>query len=336
MSLKAEAELAQLREQLRVALRRASVRERRFDELREAVYQAAKQAHLAHGPAPILKPPPSPKRGGKEEMALIHLTDWQLGKKSKTFDVATCHKRIGQAMQTAVQLTDIQRAHHPVRECHIMLGGDMIEGLTVFPGQAYEVEAHLFEQQVSAAALIETSVQYALANFQTVHVWEEIGNHGRIGRKGELPHGDNHDRMAYHLARARLVDVYPEKRLVWHPWAGGLGTPVDVGNYKALLMHGDEIKSFGGNVPAYGILKKITAFASGVLDPFQDAYMGHFHTPMMLTMPNANRIWVTGSPESDNEFAKEFMAAVGRPSQRLNFVEPDKGRVTSEHVLWLT
>jgi len=217
-----------------------------------------------------------------------------------------------------------------------MLGGDMIEGLTVFPGQAYEVEAHLFEQQVSAAALIETSVQYALANFQTVHVWEEIGNHGRIGRKGELPHGDNHDRMAYHLARARLVDVYPEKRLVWHPWAGGLGTPVDVGNYKALLMHGDEIKSFGGNVPAYGILKKITAFASGVLDPFQDAYMGHFHTPMMLTMPNANRIWVTGSPESDNEFAKEFMAAVGRPSQRLNFVEPDKGRVTSEHVLWLT
>ena len=31
----------------------------------------------------------------------------------------------------------------------------------------------------------------------------------------------------------------------------------------------------------------------------------------------------------------EFVAAVGRPSQRLHFVDPIKGRVTGEWLLWL-
>lgn len=56
---------------------------------------------------------------------------------------------------------------------------------------------------------------------------------------------------------------------------------------------------------------------------------------MTLTMANAGRIFMTGSPESDNGYAKEFVAAVGKPSQRLHFVDPDKGRVTGEFVLWL-
>lgn len=69
--------------------------------------------------------------------------------------------------------------------------------------------------------------------------------------------------------------------------------------------------------------------------PFQDVYLGHFHTPMALTMPNGGRIFVTGSPESDNQYAAEFVAAKGKPSQRLHYVDPVKGRVTGEYVVWL-
>jgi hypothetical protein len=102
-----------------------------------------------------------------------------------------------------------------------------------------------------------------------------------------------------------------------------------------MLAHGDEIKSFGGNTPAFGILRKGTAWASGVVEEHSDMYLGHFHSPMMLTMPNGHRIFVTGSPESDNQFAAEFMAARGFPSQRLHFVDPEQGRVTGEYVIWL-
>jgi hypothetical protein len=63
--------------------------------------------------------------------------------------------------------------------------------------------------------------------------------------------------------------------------------------------------------------------------------MGHWHTPMSLTMGNGNRIFVTGSPESHNEYAREFVAATGKPSQRLHFIDPTKGRVAAEYVVWL-
>jgi hypothetical protein len=72
-----------------------------------------------------------------------------------------------------------------------------------------------------------------------------------------------------------------------------------------------------------------------VVDPFHDVYIGHFHTPMSLTLANAGRAFVSGSPESDNEYAREFVAAVGKPSQRLHFVDPVRGRVTAEYTLWL-
>jgi hypothetical protein len=162
---------------------------------------------------------------GKPEAALLHLTDWQLGKHTSSFNMDVCRSRITQAVNACASLTDIQRSHHPVTECHVMLGGDMVEGVGIFPGQAFEVEAAAFEQLVAVAKLIESVVAALLSSFDKVHVWEEIGNHGRLGRKGDHPHGDNIDRMAYHLARTAITNP----RLSWHPFGGGLGTHVKWG-----------------------------------------------------------------------------------------------------------
>ncbi len=328
----AASELTELRAALARSQRQAMRRQIARDELVGAVYAAAKDAVLAHGPAPKISAPPRDRRKARSEVALLHLTDWQTGKVSISYDMATARRRIMQAATSAVELTELQRADHPVTECHVMLGGDMIENIAIFPGQAFEVEAGAFEQVIHTARTIEAVITYLLEHFETVHVWEEIGNHGRIGRKGESPHGDNLDRMAYTLARSSMA---PTERLTWHPFTGGLGTHVHIGEYTALLVHGDEFKSFGGNTPAFGILRKCNAWATGVVDPFHDVYIGHFHHAMDLTMANGGRIFVTGSPESDNEYAKEFVAASSQPSQRLHFVDPVKGRVTAQYIVWL-
>ena len=324
-------EVDELRRALQIAQRAARRRQIDTEALVEAVYKAARDAALAHGPAPTILAPKPDRRKVKPEVALLHLTDWQAGKVSISYNLAVCRERVLRAVTKTIELTAIQRSHHPVDECHVMLGGDMVEGAGIFAGQAFEIEAGAFEQLIHVAATIEAAITALLGVFRTVHVWEEIGNHGRIGRKGDHPHGDNIDRMSYTLARSKVQS----DRVVWHPFAGGLGTHVTIGNYVALLVHGDEFKSFGGNTPAFGILRKCNAWASGVVAPFHDAYIGHFHTPMTLTLANAGRAFVTGSPESDNEYAREFVAAVGRPSQRLHYVDPDRGRVTSEHLLWL-
>lgn len=324
----------ELRRALQTAQRAARRKELATEELVAAVYQAAKDAHLAHGPAPKITAPAKDRRTAKAEGALLHLTDWQVGKTTVSYNMEVARRRIGQAVLRAAELAEVQRSHHPVPDCHVMLGGDMVEGVAIFPGQAFEVEAGAFEQLVAVAGMIESSVTALLGQFERVHVWEELGNHGRLGRKGDHPGGDNIDRMAYTLARTRLSG---HQRLIWHPYDSStpVGTHVVMGNYHPFLFHGDEIKSFGGNTPAFGLLRKLTAWASGVLAPFQDAYGGHFHTPMTLTMPNGARIFMSGSPESDNVYAAEFVAAKGHPSQRLNFVDPVAGRVTAEYTLWL-
>ena len=56
-----------------------------------------------------------------------------------------------------LSLTEVQRAAHPVREAHVC--GDMVEGVGVFPGQLFEVEAHLFEQLFRCSALLEEFVR---------------------------------------------------------------------------------------------------------------------------------------------------------------------------------
>jgi hypothetical protein len=321
-------------EEYRSALKRAQTAEakakRKIEDLVEAVYRAARDAQLT-APRINLKPPAKDTRKAKSEVALVHLTDWQAGKKTVSYGMETLNERIRKMIDKVITLTDIQRAHHPVKECVVLLGGDMVEGIGIFPGQAYEVEAHLFEQLFAVVSVIQEAVARLATYFDKVHVVCEFGNHGRLGRKGDMPGGDNIDRVAYRIASERLSEM---KNVTWQQ-SGDWHQIFTIGNYKAMLVHGDEINSYGGNVPAFGILRKCNAWATGVVDDFQDVYMGHFHTPMTLTMANGGRVFVSGSPESHNEYARVFVAAVGKPSQRLHYVDPEKGRVTAEYTIWL-
>ena len=321
---KLEQEIIDLRKALLNSQRSEGRAKAKTSDLIDAVHEAARLSLLAT-PRTKLQPPLKDIRKGKAEVALVHLTDWQAGKQTVSYDIGTLSARIEQMIDKVVQLTVIQRAHHPVKECVVMLGGDMVEGLGIFPGQVYEVGAHLFEQMFEVVRIIERSIRTLATNFENVTVVCEFGNHGRLGRKGDMPAGDNIDRMAYRIAAMNCKDVKHVKWQMSDDWYQIFA----IGNYKVLLVHGDEIGSFGG------ILRKVSAWSTGVVEPFDDCYMGHFHTPTSLTMANGGRVFVTGSPESHNEYARTFIAAVGKPSQRVHFVDPVKGRVTAEYVCWL-
>lgn len=319
-------EIAELRRALKTSQLAESRSRIKSQGIIDAVYRAAKDASLATGNAN--KTPALPKkdvRKVKPEVALIHATDWQCGKKTISFDIATLSKRIETFAEKVIELTDIQRKHHPVKECVLMFGGDMVEGVSIFPGQAYEIESHLFEQLFEVSRIMEQMVRTFSAYFEKVTIVCEYGNHGRLGRKGDMPNGDNIDRVAYRITSDRTKDL---KNVTWQQ-SEDWYQMVNIGKYKALLVHGDEIGSYGG------ILRKVSSWSTGVVEPFLDCYVGHFHTPTTLTMANAGRIFVSGSPESHNEYARAYVGAVGKPSQRLHFIDPQKGRVTSEYTCWL-
>jgi hypothetical protein len=325
-----EQRIQELQKALERAHRATAAAKHRTDDLVEAVYSAARDAALAVGAAtPVARPSRDRRKG--PEVALLHLTDIQYGKVTPTYSAEVAEERIRRVVQKAIRLTEIMRADHPVRDCHLMLGGDLGEGAgSIFPGQAFLVDSSAFQQVFGLAALLESVILALLEVFENVTVYEVPGNHGRLGRKGDMPKGDNLDLIVGKIVRDRLAT---QPRLAWGPLYDGFYSIVAIGSYRALLIHGDQVKSFGGAVPAYGLLRRGNSWAAGGIEqPFDDIYVGHMHQEMTLTLASGGRIYMTPSPEDSNQYATEFMGATGRPGQRLHFVHPERG-VTAVYMI---
>lgn len=303
------------------------------EELADVTVEACHEAVMAHGPLPKIPAPAADRRRSKPEIALWHLTDWQGAKRTVSYDSDIMRERVHRFVDKAERITKIQRADHPVRDCVIMLGGDMIEGLFNFPTQPFEIDATLFDQFVSVAQLLTQTTRRALALYEHVTVIGEWGNHGRLGSKrAAVPRSDNADRMTYKLAAANLAD---EPRLTWVDSAEDVQR-IEIGNYRAILLHGDEIGRNGYASPMT-IVNHVAKWQSGSLGfEFTDAYVGHYHNACEWSLPNGRgSVYQTGSTESDNRYAGVHMAASAIPSQRLHFIDPDAGRVTAQYKVWL-
>lgn len=330
--LDATAELDELRKANATLQAKLKQSKAKTADLVEATYQAAKDAAVVLGKPPAIPKPRADKRARKAEVALLAVSDWHVGKHTVSFSSQVAGERVEKLAEKVAQIAEIERADHPVRECHVLLCGDFIDGVMIFPGHSFEIDQTLFGQMFKAADILERLLRRLLSVFETVTVWGQTGNHGRIGRKGDMPRGDNTDRFMYRIVRDKFAD---EPRLTWHMPESWYSI-VSIGEYKALLLHGDQIRAFGGT-PVFGILKKCNSWAAGVIPyAFRDVWMGHFHTDLKLSLANGRgRVFVSPSIESDSAYAAEVVAASGVPGQRLVFVDPVKARVTSERLIWL-
>lgn len=330
----AAAEVEELRAALVRAQREATRWKNRTGHLVDVTVQAARDAVLAH-PLDRVPRPRKDRRAKGPEVALWHLTDWQGAKVTPSYNSEVMKERVHRFVDKAERITDIQRADHPVKDCTIAFGGDMIEGLFNFPTQPFEIDATLFEQFVTVGNLIVEMVRRALTIYDRVHVVPEWGNHGRLGSKRDaVPKSDNADRMTYELARSILV-ASGQDRLTWQDCPEDIQR-IEIGNYRALLMHGDEVGRAGFASPsawqAAGNRWKAGAYGWD----FQDILLGHYHRHAQEPLSDGlGAIYWTGSTESENRYARDSMAASGVPSQRLMFIDPEAGRVTANYQVWV-
>lgn len=336
-SLEEFAVSAEAADALRAANRRlqsqlATAKER-LEDLVAATLQGARDAYLS---LPARVPLPTPSAGpakGKPEGAIWHLTDWQGGKLTPSYSMDVLRSRVTTYWRKAARITEIQRAAHPVRQCLVMFGGDMIEGLFQFPRQPFEIDASLFGQWAAVSRLCIETVEAALAIYPEVRVIGEWGNHGRIGSKRDaVPRADNLDRMAYEHARQMLA---ARERLIWQDCPEDIQR-IKMGNYRALLIHGDEAGRHG-YVSAQTMVQHVNRWRSGAYPwPFRDVYVGHYHRHAEEPLANGEgAVYWTGSTESDNRYAREQSAASARPSQRLHFVDLEEGRVSAQYKIHL-
>lgn len=311
------------------------------DELVDATYKAAYDCFLNMGG---IKPVPAPvkdKRKVREHVALWHLTDWQMGKETPSYNSEICKQRVRLFRAKAEKLTEVQRAAHPVKKCWILFGGDMVEGVSFqFPTQPFEIDSTLHAQLFNVVDLIVETVRDALRIYESVHVVPEWGNHGRIGsRRDSVPASDNFDRFAYEMARMLLKE---ETRLTWQDCPEDIQrvyipptTPNGKG-YKAISIHGDETGR-GGYTSSGTLVQYVTRLQAGAYGwSFTDCYTAHYHSHYELPLPSSSgAVYQTGSTESSNRYAQVSLAVASAPSQRLHFINPDWGRVTASHKVWL-
>lgn len=343
----AEAEsdkIARLRDALSRAQRRLADREETEAHLAEVVYRAAADVLQTISLPPVEPPKPDRRRKRSEEVAVPWIADLQLGKRTPDYDSDVARERIALWGDKVVELTDLHRSARPIRRAHVWLLGDIVEGEDIFPGQPWLIDSSLYRQVAkNGPEILGNFLRRMLGTFESVHVVAVIGNHGRIGRKGQAHPETNTDRMVYSITQQMLA---AEDRLTWHfaepDNAGDRGWhSVDtIGNYRCLLVHGDQFRGSLG-VPWYGIRKKVLgwkAMAAADTLPFpdfDDVAFGHWHQPVSWTI-NGIGVRGSGSPESYNDFAAENLAGMSRPSQRLMFVSPEAGHVTAEYPeVWL-
>lgn len=322
-------------------LRRANIRLQRqlirakakTDDLVEATIAAAKDAMTTFGPYQTVQAPKTDRRTKDAEVALWDLGDWQGSKLSASYNSDVMVERVMRYVRKAQRITEIQRAHHPVKSATIIFGGDMVEGLFQFPSQPFEIDQTIFGQYVTVSRLIVDVVRAALTTYEHVTIVPEWGNHGRIGSKrAVVPRADNIDRMCFELARQLLSF---EDRLTWPDCPEDIQR-LEIGNYRAIVIHGDEIGRNGYASPTT-IANWVVRQKSGAYPwSFRDCYMHHYHTHAEQALPDGSgAIYQCGSTESDNRYAGVTMAASAVPSQRLHFVDPAAGRVTSQWKVWL-
>ena len=329
----ADPQLADLRKALVNTQKQLQKAKLRTDELAEATFRAAYDATLSMGPISVIPKPVLKVSKGKAEVALIHATDWQGAKVTTSYNSEIMKKRVMEFAEKCVRITEIQRHDHPVKDCVVMFGGDMVEGLFNYPAQLWEIDSSIFEQYTTVSRLMVDFTRYLLAHFEKVTVVAEWGNHGRIGSKRDhVPKSDNFDRMCYELARQLLKD---EKRLTWEDCPEDI-QKVEIGTYRALLMHGDEVGRSGFASPSAWQAAGNRWKAGSMKWEFADIYLGHYHRFAQEPLSDQmGQIYWTGSTESDNRYARDSMAVSGVPSQRLHFIDPIKGRVTAQYQVWL-
>jgi hypothetical protein len=274
-------------------------------------------------------------RNRRAEFAVPLLSDLQTGKLTPDYNTEVCRARVMRYAEKIVKITTVQREDHPVRHCVIPALGDFIEGVDIFPGQQWLIDSTLYDQLLNTTPTIVVDfIRYLLRHFDTVTMHAVDGNHGRIGRKGQFGPMDNADRMVYRVVqlmlreepRFKLIMTDPEGERNWYQ-------VMQLGEYKALLIHGDQIRGHSG-FPWYGLGKKVQGWGSGGLGPvdshFNDVFMGHWHQLARIPL-NHRSVYCNGSTESTNTFAAENLAAQSEPMQWLLFVDPEKGRVNAEY-----
>ncbi len=318
-----KAENARLRKRLSVA-----------GGVAELIQHAVEEAYQKPPDFRVPPPPKQPKHK-EREIAVAHVSDTQIGKVTRSYDSEIAAGRLMEYAERTATCIERHRTYARIEELHVFLGGDLIEGESIFSGQPWEIDSGVLQQAVrTAPEIFARMIVYWLGVVDRIHVVGVAGNHGRSGRKGESHPLTNWDTVAMATTRL-LVDRSPAaSRVTWNLPDDWHAIDIVCGR-KLALIHGDNLKvsNFGGNP----FERRLLSWRNGGLEGaagYDAIYFGHYHRRSGGTI-NDFRWFCNGSTESSNKYAEREFASSGMPVQNLHFYNEKVG-LAAERAIYLT
>ena len=284
----------------------------------------------------IKKYVPDKRKLSNKETCVIHISDTQIGKRTKSYDSVVAATRMRKMGEKVLKLTRNRRTGAKVEKCVVMVGGDIVEGETIFPHQSWLVDNDLWGQAIKVAPKILSDFIIKMANnFASVEVYSVPGNHGRSQPKnsGASPR-TNFDMISTAITRLMVNNVVKDN-IKWDVDHDSFYRIVPVEGNNILLIHGDQISGGGGlgGYPLTGLARKVAGWNGSIPDKWKYIFLGHFHRPMSGVIQD-KMFFGNGTTESDNDWALEVIGDAGRPCQRVVFFNKEHGPV-SDSLVWL-
>lgn len=323
-----EEQLSQRVKELEGALRRV----READTYEARVLDRLEGAAKVRGPHRI----PAPKRTatrrsspGAHEFALL-FSDTHAGEVVKSEETLGMNEYNWEIMlRRMVRIRDaiVSYQDHrafPVRKLNIWCLGDMLSG-SIHDELAQTNELPDEEATIQFGYDCAEWIASFLDIFEEVHVCGVPGNHPRKNKKPQAKQAHNNsDWTAY-----KLMEMYHRHtdRLSFNfPRAAFLTTPV-AERWRALLMHGDGIRSTMPGVPWGGVVRRVTVLEqqfAKAKQPLDYVCLGHFHTANTLDGVGV-KTFLNGNVKGLDEYSLKQFGSGRAPSQLLLTFHRDRG-----------
>lgn len=281
--------------------------------------------------APLDPPKPEPKkRFHRPEFAseIIAVgSDWHVGKKTASYNLDIFNKR---ARQYGAHLVQLCKEVRPL-VFHFAPIGDIVDGADIYPGQVHHIEVPEVQQKFIAANAIAEILRDLSPHVPLIEVPCIVGNHGRMGRKGEGHPLSNWDYLVYRYAQALTVNLKNVRWKIaldtkdtgeaWYLIHKVSGRPV-------LFMHGDALS--GSGTPN-AILAAATKWAHSMEEPWEIAMLGHFHWAYDMELPGGRRVLGNSTLVSGDDFTLRVIKTKTTISQKVIQVPVSRQRPLIVH-----
>lgn len=211
---------------------------------------------------------------------------------------------------------DLQRSG-AVDRLVIVFNGDLVDGRDIHPGHDHQSVGMAAQLRIGPEVLAQAMLAPLAERFHQIDVFACPGNHGRIGKKGQLDRvEDSLDLVFMDILKLRCSGM---DNINWHAWDKYFAW-FELHGHTYFCAHGDAFKSWL-NIPIYGAERYKSRIESLINRKIDVMMVGHHHSPANWATAFTNVV-MNGSWVGTGDFGS-WLGMGGAPTQKMVLVSDD-------------